>query len=124
MSTKPVLAVRPPASRNLEAFVSGQPLALSGPPPTADRLPPDASGGASAVECEPPPASGQPPPPSAERPAKMRGVVRRAGGEERARLTVYVSVETAAKLRRHCFDNGLELSEVVSRVVERHVAKL
>jgi hypothetical protein len=54
----------------------------------------------------------------------MRGIVRRASGDEVARVTVYLPPDVAMKLRRHCFEHGLDISEVAGRAVERYVAKL
>ena len=105
MQPKPTLAVRAP--KNPDDFVNSQrlaverePLAFGHEPPTAvsERL-------------------------TATR-TKMRGMVRRASGAEVARVTVYLSPDAALKLRRHCFDNALELSEVAGKAVERYVAKL
>ena len=50
--------------------------------------------------------------------------MQRADGRERARITVYVSVPLAAKLRRHCFENGLELSEVAGSALETAINAL
>ncbi len=123
MSAKPTLSVRSP--KNLEDFVSGS------EPPAADvRV-------ASVQLPEVDPLVVEDPEPAAApvlkvvekaaesvRRQKMRGVVTRADGEERARVTVYLGLDAAAKLRRHCFENGLELSDVAGKAIERFVAKL
>jgi hypothetical protein len=63
-------------------------------------------------------------PASSIRPAKIRGLVKRTSGAELVRLTVYVTPETAVKLRRHCFENDRELSEIAGPAIEKAVAKL
>lgn len=120
---KPTLAVRAP--RNLEDFVNGQ-------RPAVDRhetngLESAASVQPRAVDVQTSATDREQPSASAERSTprtKMRGMVKRASGAEVARVTVYLSPDAAMKLRRHCFDNGLELSEVAGKAVERYVAKL
>jgi hypothetical protein len=87
--------------------------------PAASPSPPEAS-------AQPPAVSGGPTHPSratAKRP-KIPGIVQHADGQERARITVYISVLAAVKLRRHCFENGLEISEVAGRELEEMVERL
>lgn len=57
-------------------------------------------------------------------PAGLRGVVTRAKGEKLARVSVYLPVEVAAKLRRHCFETGTEMSAFASEAIARSVRKL
>jgi len=64
------------------------------------------------------PAASAPPPP------KRRGLVQRKGGAERARITVYLEPEVAEKLRRHCFEEGLQVSDLAAAAITRFVAKL
>jgi hypothetical protein len=99
---RPVIAVRPPPRPvDLEAFVSGgsgQPLAASNP----------------AVNDQTPAASGR----------RRRGIVARASGIERARVTVYLDPAVAERLRRHAFETGSELSELAADAIARMVAAL
>jgi hypothetical protein len=115
-SPKPVIAVRPPPRPvDLEAFVSGPP----GAQPSAANVQLPAVGG------EPParqPSTVDLPGPSRQR--RRRGIVERAGGVERARLTVYLDPSDAQKLRRYCFDNGLELSDVAADAIGKLVSSL
>jgi hypothetical protein len=124
MSAKPTLSVRSPKN-NLEDFVSG------GQPPAADvrvasvQLPevePLVVGDAEPVAA--PVLKVIEKAAESVRRQKMRGVVTRADGEERARVSAYLELDAAAKLRRHCFENGLELSEVAAKAIECFVAKL
>lgn len=134
MSPKPTLSVRSP--RNLDDFVNGakapDPSALIHQVPAANQVL-----AADALEEKPLPNHRAPAPgPVAETPVpstkvsssvrrpKMRGVVKRADGDERARVTVYLELDVAAKLRRHCFENGLELSDVASEAINGFVATL
>lgn len=123
MQPRPTLAVRAP--KNPDDFVNGQRPAAerqdaSAPPPAVGIQPPSAGAQPPAADLEPSPASSER---LTARP-KMRGMVRRASGAEVARVTVYISPDAALKLRRHCFENGLEISEVAGKAVERYVAKL
>lgn len=102
---KPSFAVRsapPPAA--VEAFISGQRPAASLQPLASNSQQPEAE--------EPP------------RGTRRRGIVVRAGGVERARLTVYVDVQIAERLRRWAFEHGAELSEVAAEAIAAHVADL
>jgi hypothetical protein len=138
MSLKPVLSVRSP--RNLDAFVHGtnpdkSPVARPSAVIPSENLPPPpnkpvlvSSIDAEATDSAPSsPATadfhGRRTTSSGRRP-KMRGVVRRADGDERARVTVYLGLDVAAKLRRHCFENGLELSDVAAEAINGFVAAL
>jgi hypothetical protein len=49
---------------------------------------------------------------------RRRGVVARASGKELRRLTVYVELSVAQRLRKHCFDRELNLSEVAAEALE------
>jgi hypothetical protein len=40
------------------------------------------------------------------------------------RITVYLAPEVGQKLRRHCFENRLEVSEVAGEAVARFVESL
>lgn len=97
---KPALQVRAP--RNPDDFVTGRAQDASG-----QTL--DAGGQA--------PASSRPP-------AKVRGLVQRADGRERVRITVYLDPDVGVKLRRHCFENGLQVSEIAAEAVTKFVQKL
>jgi hypothetical protein len=55
---------------------------------------------------------------SVEAPVRRRGVVERASGKELRRLTVYVDLGLAHRLRKHCFEHELNLSEVAARALE------
>lgn len=114
---KPLIAVRPPPRPvDLETFVAG----VSGGQPPAASIP------APAVGREPPAhqSSAITPIPATSRPRRRRGIVQRAGGVERARLTVYLDPSDAQKLRRYCFDHGLELSDVAADAIGKLVADL
>lgn len=135
MSPKPTLSVRPP--RNLDDFVNGakspDQSAVIHQVPAANQVL-----AAGVLEEKPlPNHRAQAPEPVLETPAplsakasnsvrrpKMRGVVKRADGDERARVTVYLELDVAAKLRRHCFENGLELTDVASEAINGFVATL
>jgi hypothetical protein len=54
----------------------------------------------------------------AKRSGRRRGVVARAGGLELRRLTVYVDLELAQRLRKHCFERELNLSEVAAEALK------
>lgn len=100
---KPLLEVRAP--RNVDAFVNGQPLvanaqALDAEEPMVQEL----------VADSPKP--------------KIRGLVKRAKGKELARVTIYLEPNVAMKLRRHCFENGLEVSEVGAKVLSKWATRL
>ena len=98
MKPKPTMRIRPP--RGADTFVEGgssdaRPAAKT--PPSSPRLP------------------GAP---------KLRGLVARAGGEQKMRLTVYLDEETAVRLRTHCFQNGLEMSAVGAEAIAKAMAKV
>ncbi len=57
-------------------------------------------------------------PASTPAPSRRRGVVARASGKELRRLTVYVELGLAQRLRKHCFDQELSLSEVAAQALE------
>jgi hypothetical protein len=40
------------------------------------------------------------------------------------RITVYLAEDVDRKLRRHCFEHGLEVSEVAAEAVTKFVKKL
>jgi hypothetical protein len=100
---KPLLEVRGP--RNIDSFVNGQPPAANG----------------QALDLQPPVV--EPQITDSPRP-KMRGLVKRAKGKELARVTIYLEPEVALKLRRYCFENGLEVSEVGAKVLGKWTTKL
>ena len=105
---RPVIAVRPPptpAPLDVDAFVSGQRPAANVQTPAVSGQPLEASGQ---------PLEGR----------RKRGVVTRAGGVERARLTVYLDTATAERLRRWAFEHGVELSDVAAAAIAAHVATL
>ena len=111
---RPVFTARLPPRGDVEAFVgrqqpaaNGQPLSV--PPPAASRQPP-----AIQPPIEPTPTAGR----------RRRGIVARAGGVERARVTVYLNVDTAERLRRHAFERGEEISEIAAKAIEQMVSSL
>jgi len=53
-----------------------------------------------------------------------RGIVSRAGGVERARLSVYLEPSTAMKLRRYAFESGSRISDVVEEAITELVDSL
>lgn len=111
-SPKPTIAVRPPPrTLDVESFVAGA------QPPTASLQTPTASSeplGSQQPALSHPTAST----PASSRPARRRrGIVERAGGIERARLTVYLDPTDAQKLRRHCFEHGLDISDVAAEAI-------
>lgn len=57
-------------------------------------------------------------------PRKARGVAARAKGEPMGRLTVYIPLDVATKLRRYCFEQGIELTGECSRAIAEHVGRL
>lgn len=105
---KPALQVRAP--KDLDDFVSGA------QPPAADVQP-------SEVSVQPPTVE-KPRESVAKKPAKVRGLVARAGGGARLRITVYLDPEIGVKLRRHCFENGLQVSEIAAEAVTKYVNRL
>ncbi len=115
MSVRPTLSVRSP--RNIDEFVSGGRQAAPDAEPSAVVL---------LTSPEPPPAQVAPASTTigTVRRPKMRGLVKRADGDEKARVTVYLELDAAARLRRHCFENGLELSEVAAEAIEALVTRL
>ncbi len=110
---KPMLQVRAP--KNPDDFVTGRTSAdADGQPSDADGQPSDASAQTPGVV----PAAGR------QHPTKMRGLVQRADGGARLRITVYLDPDVGVKLRRHCFENGLQVSDVAAEVVTKFVRKL
>ena len=110
---KPMLQVRAP--KNPDDFVTGRTSA------DADGQPSDADGQPSDADAQTPgvvPAAGR------QHPTKMRGLVQRADGGARLRITVYLDPDVGVKLRRHCFENGLQVSDVAAEVVTKFVRKL
>jgi hypothetical protein len=103
---------------------------LGGPHALAAELQPPPADGASSVAVTPPrtePALKLLSPPSStdeqdvrhvadER--RRRGVVDRADGTQLRRLTVYVHMGLSQRLRQHCFDNELNLSEVAAEAMD------
>ncbi|MFS8065423.1 MAG: hypothetical protein ACMG6S_03530 [Byssovorax sp.] len=85
---------------------------------------------ASASAVQPPAASVrlpavQPSAASVQAPApKVRGLVQRADGVELARITVYLDPAVAQKLRRHCFENSLQVSDTAAEAITIYVDKL
>ena len=117
---KPMLQVRAP--KNPDDFVTGRTSAdADGQPSDADGQPSDADGQPSDADAQTPgvvPAAGR------QHPTKMRGLVQRADGGARLRITVYLDPDVGVKLRRHCFENGLQVSDVAAEVVTKFVRKL
>lgn len=103
---RPALQVRAP--KNLDDFVSGGASDASGQSPAVDVQAPDPK----------PPAANR------QRPAKVRGLVARADGGARMRITVYLDPDVGMKLRRHCFEHGLEVSDVAADAITKLVNKL
>ncbi len=86
------------------------------PPKGADTF---VEGGAVAKAPKTPPSS-----PSLTGAPKLRGLVARAGGEQKMRLTVYLDEETAVRLRTWCFHNGLEMSAVGAEAIAKAMEKV
>jgi hypothetical protein len=40
------------------------------------------------------------------------------------RITVYLEPDVGVKLKRHCFENGLQVSDVAAEAVTKYVSKL
>lgn len=63
---------------------------------------------------------------AARKSSRRRGVVTRADGKEAGRITVYVPVDLALRLRQHCFELDMTMSEVAGKVLvdalERHLS--
>ena len=55
---------------------------------------------------------------------RVRGLVQRADGAELARITVYLEPAVAMKLKRHCLENGLQVTDLAAKAVSNYVAKL
>ena len=55
---------------------------------------------------------------------RVRGLVQRADGAELARITVYLEPAVAMKLKRHCLENGLQVTDLAAKAVSSYVAKL
>lgn len=53
-----------------------------------------------------------------------RGAVKRASGEVLRRFTVYLDPSDSDRLRRHCFENELDLSEVAAMAIHEYLEKL
>lgn len=102
MAKKPALQVRAP--KNPDDFVAGG----AHPTPSAQT---------SAAERQ---RSTAP----SELPTKVRGLVPRADGGARVRITVYLEPDVGVKLKRHCFENGLQVSDVAAEAVTKYVSKL
>lgn len=108
----PSLEIRRPRPRTVEEFVEGPghvAVAVAAAPPKLAAVP------ATTELRSPAPTSTATP---------RRGVAARAKGEAKGRLTVYVDLDVAAKLRRHCFEQGLELSGECERAISEYVARL
>lgn len=55
---------------------------------------------------------------------RRRGIAERRTTEDKGRLTVYVDTQTASKLRRYCFERGLNISDECAKAIEQHVREL
>jgi hypothetical protein len=113
-SPKPTIAIRPPPRPvDVESFVAGgQPLAVSS----------QALASSGQALTSQPPAANHPtvrPPTVSHATRRRKGIVQRASGVERARLTVYLDPSDAVKLRRYCFEQGLEISDVAADAIGR-----
>lgn len=101
----------------LDAFVRGE--EAPAPPAAGDRRPaakPQEAASSvqkSNVDFSPPPET-----------PKIRGIVPRARGEQRAQVTVYLRPEEAARLKEYCFRRGLRISDVAGEVVTEFISKL
>ena len=118
---KPTIEVRAP--KDADDFVAGKRPAASGQASLAPKAP------AANVQAEPfpraPAANVQASTPERQPQApKVRGLVQRADGGSAIRITVYLEPEVGTKLRRHCFENGLEVSDTAAVAVSEYVAKL
>lgn len=111
---RPKLQVRAP--RNPDDFVAGTSSDASGQPSDADGQASDASAQMPVTVTKGPSAGRQQ--------TKMRGLVQRADGGARLRITVYLDPDVGVKLRRHCFENGLQVSDVAAEAVTKYVGKL
>jgi hypothetical protein len=56
--------------------------------------------------------------------SRRRGVVARASGQELRRLTVYVDLALAQRLREHCFEHELNLSDVAAEALRIGLGQL
>lgn len=83
---------------------SGQPMQVPGQPSTGN--------------AQPVAASGQP------LKARRRGMVERAGGKRLAQLTIYLSPEDGMRLKRHCLEQGLVVSEECAAVLTAWIRTL
>ena len=142
--SKPTLQVRAP--KNADDFVAGRSLAASGQPSTpgheasvaqaqpatpelehevsAASVQPSTSGHeASAASAQLSTPGRQPRTGKATAP-RVRGLVQRADGAELARITVYLEPAVAMKLKRHCLENGLQVTDLAAKAVSNYVAKL
>lgn len=55
------------------------------------------------------------------RPATDKNLVLRKDGRRLRRVNLYLTPKTFERLRRHCFETGLDLSEVTEAAVARHL---
>lgn len=126
--SKPAIQVRAP--KNADDFVTGKQPAASVQPSTLGHEVPAASVQPSTLGPEVPAASVQPSTPERQPRAgksaapKVRGLVQRADGAELARITVYLEPAVAMKLKRHCLENGLQVTDIAAKAVTTYVAKL
>jgi hypothetical protein len=93
----------PPPAGALDAFVTG---AKAEPPPEAPPTPAPVRRGAVTVELPLPPDA-----------LKPRGRVKRAGGREAARVTIYLPLDVADRLRAYAASSGREISELVGPAI-------
>jgi hypothetical protein len=115
--SKPAIQVRAP--KNADDFVNGKALAPDLSAASSKALAPDLSAASSKALAPDLSAAS-----SKALAPKVRGLVQRADGGAAARITVYLDPDVAMKLRRHCFENGLQVSDTAAVAVTEYVAKL
>lgn len=119
MSKDPPLELRKPSPipRSLDEFVNGTAAETPAVTPGPDAEPTSAGRHLSI-------ARGKRETAAAASAPRIRGIAVRRRGDAKGRLTVYVSVDAAAKLRRYCFENAIDLSDECAKAIEQHVRKL
>lgn len=121
----PGFEIRRPRARSIEEFVGSEGAAA----PAAPAPPPAPAVAAKTVKA-PRPAkvkNGKAPARAAGAAAdapKIRGIATRSKGEAKGRLTVYVALEDAAKLRRYCFENTLNITDECAKAISEYVRRL
>jgi hypothetical protein len=121
MSKDPSIEIRRPKARGLDEFVGseGAPAAAPAPAPAVAAKTTKAPKLAKGKNGKAGRAGGA----AADAP-RIRGIATRSKGEAKGRLTVYVPLDVAAKLRRHCFEHAIDLTDECAKAISEYVRRL